>query len=127
MTQKTKILIVEDEVIAAITTQKILEKWGYEVCGSVISGEDAVKSVKEEDPDIVLMDIRLVGPIDGIEATRQIRVFSQTRIIFMTGYSDKEIRASAEALDPTAYLLKPVDMYKLKPLIAGIVSDLKGI
>ena len=125
MKQKAKILIVEDDALAAISLQDILEKRGYQVCELVASGEEAIKSTDKEQPDVVLMDIRLVGEMDGIEASREIRSFSEAAIIFVTGYQDKDVRERAEKLKPAAYLLKPINIYKLESIIDSTSSEIQ--
>ncbi len=124
MKQKTKILIAEDEALTAMTMQDVFKKWGYDVCELVATGEEAVEIAQKELPDLVFMDIRLLGKIDGIEAARQIRSFSKASIIFMTGYIEQEVRERAEKLEPTAYLLKPVMMHKLKSIIDSALNKI---
>ena len=67
-----RVLIVEDDLIISLTTEKMVEKLGYQVVGSVTSGEEAVRAAQENRPDVILMDIRLNGSMDGIEATQEI-------------------------------------------------------
>ena len=110
---KLEILLVEDEILTAMVMKLDLEKGGYLVAQSVVSGEDAVSAINEIKIDVILMDIRLAGDIDGIEAAAQIQNIKEIPVIFMTGYDDAEIRAKAEALEPLAYLLKPLDMAAL--------------
>lgn len=105
---KIKVLIVEDEVLMALPLKTGLNRAGYEVCGMVVSGAEAIEAANKENPDVILMDIRLMDAMDGIEAARQIRTFSSARIIFITGYQDLELKERALALKPTAYLTKPI-------------------
>ena len=86
MNNQKSILIVEDEVMLSAWLKIQLEDEGYEVCGSFTTGEEAVEFVKETKPDVILMDINLVGKIDGIEAAEVITEKSNIPIIFMTGY-----------------------------------------
>lgn len=116
--KKPKILLVEDEVMAAWLLQMSLRRMGYTVCGPVATGEAAVQTAKEECPDVILMDIRLAGDMDGIEAARQIRATQDSLLIFMTGYSDPDIKGRAGNLEPTAYLVKPVTPDHIVPVIA---------
>ena len=87
------------------------------------TGEDAVRAAAEERPDLVLMDIRLAGEMDGIEAARQIAAASPAKIAFMTGYSDERIVQRARALNPAAYLVKPVTSEHIHPVIAAIFGE----
>jgi two-component system, response regulator PdtaR len=79
----------------------------------VASGEEAVEIAALEKPDVVLMDINLKGELNGIQAAEQIVVKYNVPIIFMTGYSDEELRKQAEKLNPLGYFLKPVNMNEI--------------
>lgn len=118
-----RILLVEDEVLIAMRLEMELNMGGYRVCKRVSTGENAIISAEFELPDIILMDIRLGGEIDGIEAVQQIqriRTCSNTPIIFMTGYPDKEIADRAKLLNPIAYFIKPIKFEDLKSVINSI-------
>ena len=67
-----KVLIVEDEIITAMSLKKDLEGMGYKVCSFAPSGKKAIKIVENENPDVVLIDVNLKGGMDGIEAARDI-------------------------------------------------------
>ncbi len=120
----TKLLLVEDEFLIAKLLQKNLQLVGYEVCELVSTGEEAVERAGQEQPDFILMDIRLAGKMNGIEAAREIEQRFQIPIIFMTGYSDEEVVAQAKALNPLAYLVKPVTPDDIKPVVdAALEKD----
>jgi DNA-binding NarL/FixJ family response regulator len=104
-----RILIVEDEAVAALALERTLEELGYEVLGSVATGEDALKRAATDGPDIVVMDIRLAGRMDGIDAAAKIRDSTGAQIIFMTGYDDEETKRRALALKPLGLMSKPID------------------
>ncbi len=104
-----RVLIVEDEVIVALELQSHLENLGYEVVGSVTSGEEAVLHADALQPDLVLMDVRLSGKMDGIEAARQIRARYEVPIIFLTAFGDEQTLERAKAVGPFGYLLKPFE------------------
>lgn len=84
-----------------------LEKMGYEVPGPVSTGKDAIKLALEVKPDIILMDIVIKGPIDGIEAAKRINNLFDIPIIFVTAYSDDEIIQKAKKTVPYGYIIKP--------------------
>jgi PAS domain S-box-containing protein len=107
MIEKKQILIVEDEIIAAMDIQKRLINLGYNVPAIVSSGEEAIIKVKENKLDLVLMDINLNGEMDGIEATSRIHSFSDIPIIYLTAYSDDITLARAKITEPYAYIVKP--------------------
>ena len=118
-------MIVEDEIIEAIFLGKILELWGYEVCETATSGEDAIQEVETRNPDLVLMDIYIHGNISGIEAAGAIRSRAGIPIIFMSGYSDEETRQKAYTAQPAGYFVKPLDYHKLKEALADILHQEK--
>ena len=113
MRENIRILIVEDEFLAAVYLQRELIRSGYTVSQPVATGEEAIERAEQEQPDVVLMDIRLAGAIDGIEAAREIVSRHAIPIIFMTGYSDGETRERAQRLAPAAYLIKPLQIYQV--------------
>lgn len=115
--RKTRILVVEDEAIIALHLTRKLAGAGFDICGSTGSGEDAVSMARTLEPDVVLMDINLIGEMDGIEAARNIGAFSRARIIFTTGHPDPEMRARAMSLNPAAYLDKPVEIGSIESAI----------
>jgi two-component system, response regulator PdtaR len=104
-----KVLIVEDEIVAAMALERTLTNIGYQVIGTVASGEDAIVWADRESPDFIVMDIRLAGAIDGIDAAERIAEISGAAILFMTGYDDKDTKARAMALKPLGFLTKPID------------------
>jgi len=87
---KAKILIVEDEFIIAKALSKEIEAYGYDVCALLFSGEDALEIAEKAKPDLVIMDIRLQGEMNGVEAARQIRNRFAIPVIYITGYSEDE-------------------------------------
>ncbi|MCF7813747.1 MAG: response regulator [Candidatus Cloacimonetes bacterium] len=117
MEEKIKLLIVENEGIIAHYLKLELELEGFDVVGFVASGEEAVKLAAFHLPDIVLMDIKLAGKIDGITAADIISENLQIPIIFMTGYSRFEITQRAKELNPLVFFDKPVSVEVIKSLI----------
>ncbi len=77
-------------------------------------------------PDVILMDINLVGEIDGIEAAVEISKKSNIPIIFMTGYDEPNIFERAQKINPVAYLIKPVEIWDLKPILESINKRVSG-
>lgn len=119
-TIKTKILIVEDEIIEAMVLRRLLERWGYDVCEIASSGEDALKEAEVERPDLVVIDIHIHGKMSGIEAAGMMRRRFRMPVIFMTGYSDEETRQKAGALNPAGYFIKPINYEKLRETLTSI-------
>ena len=118
-------MIVEDEIIQAMFLGKILELWGYEICETATSGEDAIKEAEIQNPDLVLMDISIHGEISGIEAAGKIRSQFGIPVIFMSGYSDEETRQKAYTAHPAGYFVKPLDYDKLKETLMSIMYQKK--
>ena len=104
MENEKLILVVEDEAITAILYSKVLTRAGYRVCKPVATGEEAITTADSESPDIILMDINLIGEIDGIEAAEKILEHHPVPIIFLTGYSNEDTHQRALKLNPVAYL-----------------------
>jgi len=112
-----KVMIVEDEVIAAMATAAMLRKLGFDVCGNVTSGEEALVVFDGECPDIVIMDVRLDGELDGIETTRRLKARRDVPVIYVTAYSDDTTRARARETAPLAFINKPLDITLLKGVL----------
>lgn len=121
------VLIVEDEAMTALFLETMLKRRGCNVLKRVSSGEEAVACAREFIPDIVLMDIRLAGEMDGIEAVRIIKSECENSIqyIFTTGYLDSELKDEAMKLSPLAFLIKPIDINELLYLIEKFYSEHK--
>lgn len=119
------ILVVEDEAMTAMFMETMLKRKGYNVMKLVSSGEEAVIFAREFIPDIVIMDIRLAGKMDGIEAVAKIKSESDKSIqcIFTTGYSDPELKDEAMKLNPLAFLIKPINLNELLSLIEALKSE----
>lgn len=112
--KKIQILVVEDERIIALNLKENLEALGYAVVGIAASGEKAVEKATEFHPDLVLMDIRLQGNMDGIEAAQQIWDNFSIPVIYVTGHSDKSTLERAKVTAPFGYILKPVKEQELQ-------------
>ncbi len=117
------ILVVEDEAMTAMMMQMMLEHAGYRVLKSVASGEDAVKYALALKPELILMDIRLAGKMNGIEAVTEIKKTADIPVIFLSGYSDDTIKAEAGSLNPLAYIVKPVKASELFQIIESWFKD----
>jgi len=111
---KYKILVVEDEAIIAKDLQWRLEGMGYEVPALLATGETAIKTAIQMKPDLVIMDIMLLGAIDGIEAADQIRAKIDIPVIYLTAYADDEILERAKITEPFGYLIKPIGDRELR-------------
>lgn len=84
-----KVLIVEDDMIISLVIENMVKELGHTVVGKASSGQDAIDLALEHQPDLILMDIRLKGEMDGIEAVTAIREQINTSVIYLTGNSDR--------------------------------------
>ena len=104
---RATILIVEDERVVAKDLSITLTALGYDVVGSVKSGIEAVREAAATRPDLVLMDIRLPGEIDGVAAAERIKEVRDCPVVYLTAFSDSEVLARARLTEPHGYLVKP--------------------
>lgn len=103
---KQRILIVEDQFIEANNLQLILEKAGYHVCSIARSVPVALKIIEKENPDLVLLDIYLQGPLTGIDLAKTLRE-KNIAFVYLSANSNKEILETAKATRPYGFLVKP--------------------
>lgn len=122
MQEKRRILIVEDESIIAMSLRAILKLSGYDVCEVVSTGEQAVKNVEEEKPDLVIMDIVLAGKKNGVDAAKEIRSRYDIPIIFITGFYDEDMLKDAEHVKSSLLFLKPFQPDDLETAIDEILN-----
>ncbi len=114
---KVQVLIVEDEAIVSMDLRYKLETLGYSVAAEIRSGEEAVDAVCHLRPDLVLMDIKLAGELDGIDAAGEIRRRFNIPVVYLTAYIDEATLERAEMTEPFGYLLKPFDDAKLRAIV----------
>ena len=112
-----RVLIVEDEAVVALDLSQRLTTLGYGVAGIADSGESAVMSAARERPDVILMDIRLQGEMDGIDAAHRIREANDVPVIYVTSYTDDTTVQRAVKTEPLGYLIKPFTDQELRTTI----------
>ncbi len=112
-----QVLIVEDERIVAGDLRARLRRMGYRVVGIASTGADAIHAADEHHPDLVLMDIRLEGAMDGIQAADTIRRTHNIPIIYLSAYADQSTVERAKVTEPFGYLLKPFEDSELRTTI----------
>jgi PAS domain S-box-containing protein len=110
---KARILVVEDESIVALDIKQRLEGMGYAVVGIAATGEQAIRKAGEEKPDLILMDIKLRGKMDGIEAAEIIRSSHNLPILFLTAFADEATLQRARVTEVFGYILKPFEEREL--------------
>jgi CheY-like chemotaxis protein len=118
-----RILIVEDEPIVAWDLERRLTRLGYVVLGIVSSGQDAIEQALALRPDLILMDIRLRGPMDGIEAAEHIRAQFQTVIVYLTAYADEPTVQRALARAPAMVMRKPFHIRELQSTLERALGN----
>jgi len=110
-----RIMIVEDEGLVARDMELMVKSLGYEVAALISSGEDALSFVAAgERPDLILMDIVIKGPVDGIEASLTLWEKYHIPVVYVTAYADEAIIRRAKMTEPFGYILKPFDERELK-------------
>jgi two-component system, response regulator PdtaR len=109
-----RILVVEDEFFISLDTKALLQSMGHAVVAIAVSADQAVRMAGREMPDVVLMDIRLAGTRDGIDAAEEIRSRFGISSIFVTANSDPQTRRRAQAVQPMGFLEKPLTEQRLR-------------
>lgn len=117
------IIIAEDEKIVAKDIENKLKKSGYEILGVVSSGIELLNKVSQSAPDLVLMDIKLDGDMDGIEAAQKLRDAYGIPVVYLTAYADKLTLARIQETDPGGYVLKPFKLSELRKSIESALSN----
>lgn len=112
-----RILVVDDEAIVAHDISECLTHLGCEIVGTALSGPDAIEKAGRCRPDLIMMDIVLQGPMDGVEAATHIREHFDIPCVFLSAYSDPAVLARAKAASPAGYLVKPFEEAGLRSAV----------
>lgn len=112
-----KVAIVEDEFIVALDIKSFLERSGYSIAGIFASGEDLLKTFAEIMPDLVLMDIKIRGKLDGVETAKIVHETYYTPVVLLTAFADDATIARAKITQPFGYIIKPYEERELKTSI----------
>jgi two-component system, response regulator PdtaR len=112
-----RVLVVEDEYFVALTIEDALTDAGYEVVGVEASAEAAILRALTEMPDLILMDVRLAGEMDGIDAALQLKQHG-LRVLFASAHSDDQTHQRGEQAQPLGWITKP---FSGAELVAAIV------
>ena len=115
-----RVLVVEDDQILSLVQVKFIQKMGFEVVASVTNGLDAIDAVKKFSPDVVIMDVRIEGDLDGVETMLEIQKFSNVPVIYSTGNSESAILERAKVTNMKGFFVKPVNYDELQKLITSI-------
>ncbi|WP_052405809.1 hybrid sensor histidine kinase/response regulator [Paraburkholderia heleia] len=112
-----RILIVEDDRVVARDIAQQLVRCGHAIAGSVASGEEAIAVAAQAPLDLVLMDVRLEGNLDGIDTARRLREAHGLPVVFLTAYADEETVRRATVTEPFGYVLKPFEDQQLRTVV----------
>jgi response regulator NasT len=115
------VFIADDESIIRLDLKEILESAGYDVVGEAARGDDAVQMIRELNPDLALLDIKMPG-LDGIEVAQRIRDLPTT-VVLLTAFSQRDLIESARDAGVVAYLVKPFRRAELLPKLAAILNE----
>lgn len=119
MRRSVRILIVEDEAIVAMWLRTMLEREGHTVVDVVADGAAAIAAAQRDRPEVILMDIQLAGPMDGVEAAHRITTTQRCQIVFMSGYAEQLAQLRREPEFGAWYIDKPVQIADLVPVLQG--------
>jgi two-component system, response regulator PdtaR len=119
--ESRRVLVVEDDYLVGLTICDLLTGSGYEVLGPAVSGEEAVSLALEERPHLVLMDIRLAGEMDGVDAAAALAQ-AGIRSLFVSAHSDPKTRSRGQAAAPIGWVEKPFSDAQLLEAVAAALS-----
>ena len=112
----TRVVIAEDEAIIRLDLKETLQEEGYEVVGETGRGDEAVKLVREKEPDLVILDIKMPG-MDGLAAAREIAGEHRAAVLILTAFSQRDLIEQARDAGALAYLVKPFERAELVPAV----------
>lgn len=122
---RVQILVVEDEAVLALDLAELLESEGYAVVGTAASGPQALELFRQHRVDLLLCDIRLQGPWDGIETARRLATERPVPLVYLTALADRATLTRALPTAPAAYLAKPVNVAGLRAAIEVALASRK--
>ena len=120
-----KILIVDDEWLTRLEIEEMLTDLGYDVAGQAETGAEAIAMARELTPDLILMDVKMPGEMNGIDAAREIKKELKIPIVFISGYGDPEYIEAAKEVAPFGYVMKPFDEREVHAFIEIALSRKK--
>ena len=112
----TRVVIAEDEAIIRLDLKETLEEEGYDVVGETGRGDEAVELVKDLEPDLAILDVRMPG-LDGLAAAREISTTKRSAVLILTAYSQRDLIEQARDAGALAYLVKPFQRSELIPAV----------
>ncbi len=121
-----RVVIAEDEAIIRLDLKETLEEEGYEVVGETGRGDDAVRLVRELEPDLVILDLKMPG-VDGLTAAREIAGERLAAVLVLTAFSQRDLIEQARDAGALAYLVKPFQRAELVPAIEVALGRFREI
>lgn len=112
----TRVVIAEDEAIIRLDLKETLEEEGYEVVGETGRGDEAVQLVREHEPELAILDIKMPG-MDGLQAAREIASERRAAVLILTAFSQRDLIEQARDAGALAYLVKPFERNELIPAV----------
>jgi response regulator NasT len=122
----TRVVIAEDEAIIRLDLKETLEEEGYEIVGETGRGDEAVDLVKQHEPDIAILDIKMPG-LDGLSAAREIAGERRAAVLILTAFSQRDLIEQARDAGALAYLVKPFQRSELIPAIEVAIGRFREI
>ena len=119
-----RILIVEDDLLIASQMEAALSDGGFEIAGTASTGKEALQLAHAKSPTLVVMDIRLVGDLDGIDTALELFRLHGIRCIFASAYSDQDAQRRAAPAAPLGWLQKPYSMASLTAKVRAAIKEL---
>lgn len=121
-----RILIVEDDYLNALQMEEALRRAGFDICGVASSADEALDMADAQRPALAVMDIRLAGKRDGIDAALELFARHGIRCVFATAHHTADTRARATPAKPLAWLAKPYTMSSLVDVVRRALGELHG-
>ena len=121
----TRVVVAEDEAIIRMDLRELLQEEGYEVVAECGRGDEAVSLVRQHDPDVALLDIKMPG-MDGISAARIITTERRAAVVLVTAFSQKELIEEASDAGVFGYIVKPFERHDLVPAIEVAIARFRN-
>lgn len=122
----TRVVIAEDEAIIRLDLKETLEEEGYEVVGETGRGDEAVRLVREHEPDVAILDIKMPG-LDGLSAAREISRERLAAVLILTAFSQRDLIEQARDAGALAYLVKPFQRSELIPAVEVAIGRFREL
>ena len=120
---KPRLIIVEDDLVSSYAMSLMLKDHGFEVVENLMSADNILEDFQKHDPDGVLMDIRINGKIDGMEAAQILRKESDVPIIFISAFNDEETKGNIRTISHSTLINKP---YEISQIVAALKTLIDG-